>query len=495
VATPAASAVLARELEPHIAGQAPLLPFTLAVIASAWYGGLIAGLGATILSFLIADYLFIDPRFQFLPLSAAHLALFLLFLVVGLSISILKAALGRNMIVLKTTIKGLDEATQRYELAAQHGRIGFQDYFATSDRQIWTPEMEQLFGLAPGTFEGSYADWVKRIHPEDRERVARGRLSCIERQQSDWTYEYRAVLPDGSIRWLEGRSRLFFSESGSLERILGATIDITERRQLEQSLSERSEELSKANQELDRFAYIVSHDLQEPLRGITVMIELLLHRSATSLDPKSAELLGFVVKNAERMRHLIEDILDLARVGTGLPAATSDVDVAAALQTAIEELAAAVNDSHARITFDPMPTIRANESQLVRLFRNLLGNAIKYHGDEPPEIHVAASSRGNEWTFCVSDNGIGIDREYHQRIFGAFQRLHSTSEYKGTGLGLTICQRIVQRHNGRLWVESEPKRGARFYVALPKEARLGTVDEAGVHGGHQKPMQRSHTAG
>jgi PAS domain S-box-containing protein len=488
------STLLARALEPYVAGLAPLLPFTLAVIASAWYGGMIAGLSATILSFFTADYLFIDPKI--LPFSPIHGTLFSLFLVVGISISTLKTALARNTVALRAAVQRLDTATQRHELAAQHGGIGFHDYFTRDERQIWTPEMEQLFGLAPGTFEGTYADWVKRIHPDDRDRVTQERQSRIERQQPDWEWEYRAVLPDGSIRWMEGRSRLFFSKSGSLDRILGATIDITERRKLEQALRERSEQLVKANQELERFAYVVSHDLKEPLRGVTAMTELFLRRKRGSLDPESAEQLDFIIKNAQRMRQLISDVLDLARIGSDLPASTSEVNVASVLETAIDELRGVIDQSLARIKVDPMPIVRANKNQLVRLFRNLLGNAIKYRGEHTPEIHVNARSEEGEWIFCVSDNGIGIDPKYQEQIFHPFQRLHGTAEYEGTGLGLAICQSIVQRHNGRLWVESEPNKGSQFYFTLPADVQSQNREDAVERepGRDSQPARRGRTA-
>jgi PAS domain S-box-containing protein len=462
----AASTLLARGLEPYVEDQACLLPFTLAVIASAWQGGLSSGIAATVVSFLIADYLFIVPKFQIGPFTPFHGVLFFLFLAVGVSISILKTALDRRTAALTATIEKLDRVTHRYELAAQHGRIGFQDYDASNGRQIWTPEMERLFGLAPGQFEGGYGDWIERVHPDDRERVAQQRSAFIEQRQSDWQYEYRALLPDGNIRWLEGRSRLFFSPSGSLVRILGATIDITKRRELEESLRERSNQLAAANKELERFAYIVSHDLQEPLHGITTMAELFVRRTTGILPVESLVPLDFVVKNCYRMRNLIRDILDLARAETD--ASWSDnVSVARVLETAIEELKRPIDDSHASITVGPMPTLQANQGQLVRLFRNLLSNAIKYRGTNAPNIHVAAKLEGRDWVFCVSDNGIGIDPRYHEQIFDAFARLHGQEEYEGTGLGLAICRKIVEHHHGRLWLESEPGKGSRFYFALP----------------------------
>jgi light-regulated signal transduction histidine kinase (bacteriophytochrome) len=211
-----------------------------------------------------------------------------------------------------------------------------------------------------------------RIHPEDRERIARERAACIERRRSDWTYEYRAVLPDGMVRYLEGRSRLFYLASGSLERIRGTTIDVTERHNLRQSLIEHSTQLERSNEELQRFAYVVSHDLKEPVRSIGVMAELFLMRNLTTLDTESQELLEYVTRSSQRMKQLIEDLLELSRTGSRAPptaAELTEADVSDAENFAVDGLHGIIAECGASITCDPMPVVRANESQLVRVFR------------------------------------------------------------------------------------------------------------------------------
>lgn len=461
-----ASTLLAFALKPYLQGQAHFLPFTLAVIASAWYGGYVPGLSATALSFVAANYFFVEQGL--LPVSGSHFALFGLFLAVGVSISVLQGALKKSNAALRATVERLDEAVQRSELASLQAKIGFHEYLAVDDRQIWTPEMERLFGLAPGTFEGSHADWLKRIHPEDRERIKQERWNSIARRAPDWKDEYRAVLPDGRIRWLESRSRLFYSERGSLKRILGATIDVTERRDLEEGLREQTEQLAHSNQELVRFASAVSHDLKEPLRGITAMTELLLERRRESLDADSLRMLGFVLSSAGRMKRLIEDILNLARAG-GEVELNPGVKAGVVLETVLEDLREAIVESRARVSIDPLPAVRANEPQLLRLFENLIGNAIKYRGKDPPEIRISALERGQEWVFCVSDNGSGIDPLNRGHVFDTFWRGPEVPRTEGTGLGLAICKRIVQQHAGRIWVESEPGKGSRFYFTLPKD--------------------------
>jgi PAS domain S-box-containing protein len=308
------STLLAFALKPYLEGQAPFLPFTLAVIASAWYGGLIPGLAATALSFLVADYFLVEPTFHFLPVYPVHFALLGLYLAVGVSISVLQNALCTTNMILERTLEHLSDVVQRVEFAASEAKIGFHEFLSSEGRQIWTPEMERLFGLAPGSFEGTYDDWLKRMHPDDRETIKAERATCIRDRKSDWRYEYRAVLPNGGIRWIEGRSRLFFSKSGSIERIVGANIDVTERRELDQALAKRSEQLVRSNKELERFAYAVSHDLQEPLRGITAMTELFLERTRGALNEDSAHLLDFVLSSAGKMKRLIQDVLELGKV-------------------------------------------------------------------------------------------------------------------------------------------------------------------------------------
>jgi len=351
-------------------------------------------------------------------------------------------------------------------LAAEHAHIGFHEFLAAENRQFWTPGMERLFGLPPGTFEGSYFDWVKRMHPEDRDRILAERSQCIARRDSEWRYEYRALMPDGGIRWIEGRSRLIFDESGSLERIFGANIDVTEHREREQALRDKSEELRRINEEFKRFSYTVAHDLKEPLRGITTMTELYLRGIGGTRDENSLEPLRMVLASAERMRRLIHDVLELAVDSAAASEANVPVDSGAVLRITLQDMGAAIRESRAKITCSPLPVVRCKAGHLLRVFRNLISNAIKYHGSHPPEIHISSALREQEWLFCVKDNGIGIDPRFHDRIFKPFGRVHSSAQYEGTGLGLAICEQIVQQHKGRMWVQSEAGKGCSFYFTL-----------------------------
>ncbi len=471
-------------LKPLLEGQAHLLPFTLAVMASAWYGGLFSGLAATAVSFLIADYFFIEPVRQINLGMPGDLVLLLLLAAVAVAISLLQGRLAKSA-------AALEDSLRRVELAAQEANIGFHEFIAAEQKQIWTPQMERLFGLAPGSFEGTDDAWIRRIHPDDRERVANSRQQCIEQRLSDWKYDYRAILPDGRTRWIEGRSHLLFSRRGALERIVGVNIDVTDRKELEQGLVERSKELAQSNEELERFAYAVSHDLQEPLRTISMMAELFRRRNASSLDAESNHLLDTILSSTARMKQLIQDVLELARAGNQSAAAEILVESQAIAELAVENLRVAASQKAAHIVIDRLPPVCANREQLLRVFQNLIGNAIKYHSDKPPEIRISASSQGDDWVFSVRDNGIGVDPKYHKKIFESFQRLHSRSEYEGSGLGLATCKRIVQRHRGRIWVESQPGQGSTFYFTLPKNREFPQP----VYSLPRKPADKTQASG
>jgi light-regulated signal transduction histidine kinase (bacteriophytochrome) len=217
---------------------------------------------------------------------------------------------------------------------------------------------------------------------------------------------------------------------------------------------------------LEQFAYVASHDLQEPLRTVTSYVQLLARRYKGKLDSDADEFIVFAMDGAIRMWKLINDLLTYSRVRTESRELES-ADCEMILHQSLDNLKVAIEENGAVVTHDPLPTVIANNPQLVELFQNLIGNAIKFRGAEPPRVHVSAGRNGNGWTFSVRDNGIGIAPEYAKRIFVIFQRLHSREKYAGTGIGLAICQRIVERHGGHIWVESEVGKGATFCFTLP----------------------------
>ncbi len=237
--------------------------------------------------------------------------------------------------------------------------------------------------------------------------------------------------------------------------------DVTDRVRGEEELAARSEELERSNRELEQFAYVASHDLQEPLRMVASYTQLLARRYRGRLDEDAEEFIGYAVDGVTRMQALINDLLAYSRVGTR-GGAFEPVEVGAVMERVLASLGPAMEDAGATVTRDPLPTVRGDAGQLGQLLQNLVGNAVKFRGEAPPRVHVSAERAGDEWAFAVADNGIGIDPEYAERIFVIFQRLHTRGEYPGTGIGLAICKKIVERHGGRIWFEPAPRRGDRL---------------------------------
>ena len=231
-------------------------------------------------------------------------------------------------------------------------------------------------------------------------------------------------------------------------------------------LEAKALELTRSNDELQQFAYVASHDLQEPLRMVSSYTQLLERRYKDKFDADAREFMGFIVEGAGRMKQLIEDLLAYSRVGTKARE-FRDISTEAALAKALANLRGAQQRSNATITNDPLPDVFGDEGQLAQLFQNLVGNAIKFRGAEDPRIHVTVRRGDGGWIFSVTDNGIGLDPEYSERIFLMFQRLHNRAEYPGTGIGLAICKKIVDRHGGRIWVDGQPGRGCTFFFTLP----------------------------
>jgi light-regulated signal transduction histidine kinase (bacteriophytochrome) len=244
--------------------------------------------------------------------------------------------------------------------------------------------------------------------------------------------------------------------------------EIVERKRTEEEVERYAVELERSNEELEQFAYIASHDLREPVRMVKGYLGLLEKRYRDQLDEKAGRFIDYAVEEAERMQEMIQALLDLSRVDTSGEEPTP-TDTELLLERTLRLLERASEDAAAEVTHGPLPTVMADEVQLAQVFQNLVANAIKFRREGvPPRIHIAAEQEGNEWVFSVADNGIGIsDPEQAERIFQVFQRLHTEEEYEGIGIGLALCKRVVVRHGGRIWVESEMGKGSTFYFTLP----------------------------
>ena len=243
--------------------------------------------------------------------------------------------------------------------------------------------------------------------------------------------------------------------------------DITERKKAEEELKAILKELKRSNTDLEQFAYVASHDLQEPLRMVTSFTQLLQNRYTDKLDDDANDFINYAVDGVTRMQNLISDLLMFSRVGTrGKPFKTTDMN--AVLEAMIATFKQLIKKTNTTLTYNPLPVIIADESQMIQLLQNLISNAIKFRSEESPRIHVSGEVKADKWIFSVSDNGIGMDSKFFDRIFVIFQRLHKKDEYGGTGIGLAVCKKIIQRHGGKIWVESEIGKGSTFYFTISK---------------------------
>jgi len=241
--------------------------------------------------------------------------------------------------------------------------------------------------------------------------------------------------------------------------------DLSAQKRTEAELRARTEQLAQSNEDLQRFAYVVAHDLQTPLRTIATMIQLLVKRFESSVDQEAQELVDYILSGVERGKRLIEDLLEYSRMSEHARSQLGPVDAAAMAAGAIADLRVQIDESHASVTVEELPAVVADD-QLSRVFQNLIQNAIKYRGEAPPDVRVDAERRGHYWLFSVKDNGIGFEMDHAEDIFGVFQRLHP-EKIEGTGIGLAVCKKLVERYGGRIWAQSEPGKGATFYFTVP----------------------------
>ncbi|MCX7670098.1 MAG: ATP-binding protein, partial [Anaerolineae bacterium] len=363
------------------------------------------------------------------------------------------------------------ESEARFRRLAEHAQDLIYRYEFAPRRGFTyvSPSATPITGYTP---EDHYADpdlGLKIVHPDDR--------PLLEQYfQSGGVFYTPIVLrwrrKDGEIIWTEQCNVPVFDAQGKLVAIEGIARDITGRKRAEAALRATLAELQRSNTDLEQFAHVVSHDLQEPLRMVIGFLELLAERYQGRLDRDAEEFIGFAVDGARRMQNLIHALLEYARVSTR-GQELRPVDANQVLAEAFWNLGLAIAEAGARVTHDPLPTVLADPMQLMQLFQNLIGNALKFRRAEPPVVHISArpatcaETGAAMWEFQVRDNGIGIAPENIGRIFGLFERLHTRQKYPGEGIGLAVCKKIVERHGGRIWVESVPEEGSTFHFTLP----------------------------
>jgi light-regulated signal transduction histidine kinase (bacteriophytochrome) len=309
--------------------------------------------------------------------------------------------------------------------------------------------------------------WQKVHHPDHVQQVVTKISKCFQSGEV-WEDTFPLRDRDGNYRWFLSRAIPIRDQEGKVLRWFGTNTDITESKQSAEHLVKTVGELKRSNDELQQFAYVASHDLQEPLRMVASFTQLLAQRYKGRLDPDADEFIAYAVDGSNRMQTLILDLLAYSRSGTN-GQVLHKISSEEALEESLTNLRATIEESGAVVTHDLLPAITTDLMQLTQVFQNLIGNAIKYRSTEVPYVHVsAAKNGGNEWIFSVRDNGMGIDPQYFERIFIIFQRLHGREEFKGTGIGLAICKKIVERVGGRIWVESQPEKGSTFSFSLPE---------------------------
>jgi len=325
---------------------------------------------------------------------------------------------------------------------------GDVDYFNQQWLQFTGLNFEQLKGWG----------WTKIVHPDDLEENVELWRNAIQSGEP-FQYIHRLRRADGAYRWHLTRARAMRDYAGQVSMWIGSDTDIDEQKR-------REVELRRLNDDLKQFAFAASHDLQEPLRMMTSYSQLLLKGYQGNPDPEAAICVDFITRGAQRMRDLLADLLSYTKVTADEEQPSECVDLNAILHGVQQDLASVIETSAAVITSDPLPMLYLHEAHVRQLLQNLISNAIKYKGDSPPRIHIQVTKELSHWRFAVSDNGMGIEPEYHQTIFGVFKRLHGKT-IPGTGIGLAICQRVVERYGGRIWVDSTPHEGSTFYFTLP----------------------------
>jgi signal transduction histidine kinase len=358
----------------------------------------------------------------------------------------------------------LHEQEERLRLALEGARLGSWDWNIHTDAVTTVGDFSGVFSSDMSAHPETFQAFLQRIHPEDRTLVQNVFTQAIT-AKTGYQGEFRIVGADGAVRWVESRGQVFYDSNGAAVRIAGIAMDITARKQANAEREQLLAELQRVNTELQQFAYIVSHDLNEPLRAINNYAQLVVRKIGGHLDETTTEYLGFITDGAKRMQEMLTDLLAYTRVG-GPASACSAVDCDALLGRVLTQLQMVIQEARAEVTHAPLPTVQGDATRLGQVFQNLIGNALKFHGPNPPRIHVSAQRHAGQWRFTVQDNGIGVDPSQATRLFKVFQRLHTRSEYPGTGIGLAICRKIVEQHGGRIGVESQPGQGATFWFTL-----------------------------
>ncbi|MEW5727889.1 MAG: ATP-binding protein, partial [Pseudomonadota bacterium] len=339
-------------------------------------------------------------------------------------------------------------------------------------RNFWYDQFHAILALDPADTRPGEGAFFDRVHPDDRARLAGALDRVVSGASARLTEDFRIVRADGEERVAQLRAQSVQGDDGRATRVDLTLQDISERKRMEDKLDALVSELRRSNEELEQFAYVASHDLRQPLRVVGSYVTLIEESIEDKLDRETREFMDFIRDGVRRMDLLITDLLAYSRVGR--TSRDGPVDTGRALDLALMDLQVEIDEAGAVVDHpDRMPVVTGDAGEMTRLFQNLIGNAVKYRSAErPSRVTVGCLDEGGLWHFWVRDNGIGIPPEHADRVFGIFQRLHARDEYEGTGIGLAICKKVVERQGGRIWIEPRANDGTTFHFTWPKLRRL-----------------------
>lgn len=451
--------------------------FYPAVIITTLFAGFGAGLLATATAALLTAY-WILPAEGFAVSSLPDAIGLAIFSFNGILISVVvelyrrarrRAADYAAELALRDERKKVEETLRmsevRLRLAQDAAKAGAWEWDLRTNENIWSDELWKLYGLEPHCCEPTYETWRQTVHPDDWEKVDQVAQEAATKG-IELNAEWRVSNRDGSVRWLMSRGRPLKDTEGRPVRFVGIVMDITERKRMEGILKERSIQLEAANKELESFSYTISHDLRSPLRAIDGFSRMILKKQGDKFDEDTLDKFNVIRSNAQMMGQLIDDLLAFSRMGKK-ELSFSKLDMKSLIQDAWKELQVINPDRHLSISIHEVPQGMGDRMLMKQVYTNLLSNAIKFTNKrENALIETGGHADGNENIYYVKDNGIGFNMEYYDKLFGVFHRLHGADEYEGTGVGLAIVQRIIQRHGGRVWAEGKLDQGACFYFAL-----------------------------
>ncbi len=457
------------------------LSFLTAVSIAAWWAGICGGILTSLIT-VPAITLCKTGGATFIPIPFDPIGLILLLL---FSILVALVANSRRRVeeVLRNANDELERKVEQRTAELQRARNWFETTLASiGDAVIATDASgrvsfmnsvaESLTGWSSAEAAGKPLSEVFVIFNEETRASCENPVAKVLREGtiSGLANHTLLVARDGREMPIDDSAAPIRDQENSVAGVVLIFRDITQRRKDETAAELGRRELERTNEELQQFAFAASHDLQEPLRNVKIYSQLLSQRYSGKLDADADQFIDFAVNSASHMEMLLADLLDYTQASNTIEHQARHTDTKLVLEEVLSSLQATITNTGASIGSDNLPVVPMNEVHVRQLFLNLIGNAIKYRSDEPPTIHVSARRAGQEWVFCVEDNGIGIEQQYQQKIFGLFKRLHTQDQYAGTGIGLAICQKVVQRYGGRIWVESKPGAGSKFFFTCPRNA-------------------------